>query len=140
MNSPQIHGSGRLVTIKQIRSHPPTAGRWNTPPKSRRTLDCPSSSSHSSSPSIILTNGCSDCSETCCSGSRISFYSCISSSFVGIDGSLARISLIILPTSGIARESSKAIVENRNSALLLPGACREKKKLPASHCAAAHRL
>ena len=29
---------------------------------------------------------------------------------------------------------------NRNSALLRPGACREKKKLPASQCTAAHRL
>ena len=40
----------------------------------------------------------------------------------------------------MARESPKEMVGNKNSALLRPGACREKKKLPASHCAAAHSL
>jgi hypothetical protein len=142
MNSSWIHDSGRLVTMKQIRPHPPTEGCWNTLPKSRRTLDCMSSPSHSSSPSIIITIGCFDSSETCCSGSRINFCSCISSAFVGIDGSLATIASIILPASGMARESPKETVGNRNSALLRPlaEAYREKKKLPASHCAAAHSL
>ena len=140
VNSSWIHGSGRLVTIKQIRSYPPMEGRWNIPPKSRRTLDCTSSPSHSSSLSIIITTGCLGCSETCRSGPRISFCSCISRSFVGMDRSLATTSSIILPTLGMARESSKAIVGKRNSALPRPGACREKKKLPASYCAASHRL
>ena len=47
-----------------------------------------------------------------------------------------------LPTSGMARESPKAIVGNRNSTLLRPlaEAYREKKKLPASNCAASHSL
>ena len=142
VNSSQIHGSGRLVTMKQIRLHPPMEGRWNTLPKSRRTLDCTSSPSHSSSPSIIMTMGCVDSSETCCSGSRISFCSCISNAFVGIDGLLATTASMILPTSGMAKESSKEIVGNRKSALLRPlaEAYREKKKLPASHCAASHSL
>ena len=38
VNSSCIHGPDWLVTMKQIRSHP-TDGRWNIPPKSRRTLD-----------------------------------------------------------------------------------------------------
>ena len=55
---------------------------------------------------------------------------------------LATTASMILPTSGMASESPKAIVGNRNSALLRPlaGAYREKKKLPASHCAASHSL
>ena len=100
VNSSRIHGSGRLVTMKQIRSHPPTEGRWNTLPKSRRTLDCTSSPSHSSSPSIIITIGCFDSSETCCNGSRISFCNCISSAFVGIDGLLATTASMIYRHQG----------------------------------------
>ena len=49
---------------------------------------------------------------------------------------------MVLPISGMARESPKAIVGNRNSTLLRPlaEAYREKKKLPASNCAASHSL
>ena len=113
------HGSMAPVGWWQwnrTRSHPPTEGRWNTLPKSRRTLFC-------TRPSIRIKISCFVSSGTCCSGSRISFCSCIFNGFVGIDGSWATTASML----GMAWESAKEIVRNRNSALLRRGACREKK-------------
>ena len=124
---------GRPVTMKQIRSHPPTEGRWNTAQESKNIgLYVLSLTFVQPIPSITITISCLNCSETCCSGPRISFCSCISSAFhrdirvVGDD------CVNDFTDIRMTMESPK-----KNSALFRPRACCEKK-LP-SYFAAAHQ-